>query len=113
MAKDTKKGSTTTADSPNPKAKEFYATTKVSPEMFERLKVEAERQGVSPRAIVRQALASFLAGEKPPVKAESVDHLLDKIEERLVDLDRRVDAVAINAVRASDRVGAIVTATKA
>jgi hypothetical protein len=114
MAKDTKTGITPveTTDPKDPKEKRFYAESRVSQEVFDLLKAEADRQGVSPRFIVRQAVTAFLAGEKPPVKAESVDRLLAKIEERVADLDRKVDSIAINAVRASDRVASIVTAVK-
>ena len=100
-----------TADQPT-KEKDFYAMAKVSPELFGKIKAEADRQGVATSAIIRQALTSFVSGEKPPVKAEVVEALLAKIEGRVADLDRRIDACAIAAVRVGDRVAAIAATPK-
>jgi len=42
-------------------------------------------------------------GEQAPVKAKVVEVLLTRIEERVADLDRKIDACAVAAVRVGDR----------
>ena len=55
----------------------------------------------------------FTGGDQPPVKAKIVMDLLAQIEGRVDALDRKIDAIAINAVRVADRVAGIAPTPKA
>jgi hypothetical protein len=91
------------------RAKVAYAVTKITPEMHAMLKAEAERQGISPRAVVRQALAVHLGGESAmDSRTKAAMDALSVLEGAVERLTGAVDRLYADSVRAADRLDAVI-----